>query len=315
LGADDPVPVTAIYPQDPDTDETTWQRFVLRHLGLRNQAVLEVTTQRRMLSAENRGSLGRWGTVWPVAVHTQALYFGTAEGAVFFTGEGGDGLLEGGRVTPVTLAVRDFPRLQPGLARAALRALTPNAAVGRATMREGLAAGWLSWVHPDVRPAVLASMAATRGPLRWDRSRWAILGHRSVELVKANSVYAARLSGARLFHPFLHPLFVDALADEGGGWGFRGRTDVFRRLFSDVLPDEILARKSKASFNTSRWGEDERDFAAGWAGDGVDTDVIDVDRLRAEWLKERPHPVASFLIHDAWLATQRTVSSHPGGRA
>ncbi|WP_211223173.1 asparagine synthase-related protein [Propionicicella superfundia] len=314
LGADDPVPVTAVYPHDPDTDETSWQQFVLDHLGLRRRAVIEVTTQRRMLSAETRGSLGRWGTVWPVAVHTQALYFGAAEGAVFFTGEGGDGLLAGARITPLSLVRQDFPRVPGSLARAAAAALTPNPVYRRTTVRHGLDAGWLPWIRPAARPDVLAGLAATRGPLRWDRSRRGVLRQRSVELVDANSVVAAKLAGATLCHPLLNPFFVDSLAEDGGAWGFRGRTDVFRHLFADLLPDAILARTSKAAFNSSRWGDDERDFAVGWTGEGVDPTVVDPGPLRAEWLKERPHPVASFLVHDAWLATQTAAASDAGGR-
>src|SRR5690606_14138811 len=108
--------------------------------------------------------------------------------------------------------------------------------------------------------------------------------------------------GVRWRHPLQDPRFVSALAHDGGAWGFRGRTDTMRFLFGDLLPDAVLSRRSEASFNGSRFGDGERDFAAGWDGSGVDDRLVDVRLLRDLWLGERPPGVTGLLLHQAWLA-------------
>lgn len=303
LGADDPLPVTATYPQDPDTDEWDWREVVLKHLGLSKAVEIEITTERRMLSSRTLASLDSWGVVWPPAVYTQSLYFGSAPRAVFLTGEGGDGVLEGGRITPLTLVRQDFPRVSRSLLRSAAEALAPDV-VHQAFERRAFVNGRsLPWLRTTKRQVIARSLDFRRDPLHWGTGRFRVAGQRSVQLVVANSRFAAKLVGTDLRHPLLDDRFVAAIARDGGKWGYRGRTDVFRHLFGDLLPDRILARTTKAAFNTSRWGDDERDFAAGWTGQGIDLDLIDPDFLRNEWSGHSPHPVAQFLIHEAWLAS------------
>lgn len=311
LGADDPTTVTAVYPNDPATDEYEWRREVLKHLRLTNAVEVEITTERRMLSSQTRSSLEAWGTVWPPAVHTQSRYFDVSPRAVFLTGEGGDGVIDGGRITPLTLVVSDFPRVSKRLLAAAAHSLTPDA-IHMANQRRAWATGhtW-PWVRPERRNQVAGALVSPRGPLNWGASRLHVPLQRSVQLVLQNTVVAARRVGADLRHPLLDAHFLTALAGEGGTWGYRGRTDAFRRLFGDLLPDQVLARTTKAAFNTSRWGDGERDFASSWTGTGVDHDIIDYKLLREEWLSESPHPVAQFLVHDAWLA-ERSATGRQG---
>lgn len=57
-----------------------------------------------------------------------------------------------------------------------------------------------------------------------------------------------------------------------------------RYLFRELLPDSILSRESKASFNQARWTDREIQFAQSWSGRGLDTRLIEPEALRAAWL-------------------------------
>ena len=86
---------------------------------------------------------------------------------------------------------------------------------------------------------------------------------------------------------------------------------MLRYLFGDLLPDAVLSRNTKASFNQTRWGEFERQYARNWSGEGVDPDLIDAEKLRAAWLSEDPPPGADYQLHAAWVASSAS-SQAPG---
>ena len=65
---------------------------------------------------------------------------------------------------------------------------------------------------------------------------------------------------------------------------------MMRYLFGDLLPDAVLSRTTKASFNQTRWGSFEREYARNWSGEGIDPDLIDAEKLRAAWLSDDPPP-------------------------
>jgi len=73
------------------------------------------------------------------------------------------------------------------------------------------------------------------------------------------------------------------------------------RLFGDVLPDELIRRRDKAVFNRAYIGSSTRSFAYMWTGEGVDQELVDVERLRAEWLSPQPSAISSVLLQSAWL--------------
>ncbi len=75
-------------------------------------------------------------------------------------------------------------------------------------------------------------------------------------------------------------------------------------LFADLLPREVLYRSTKAHFTGLSWGPRARGFAVSWDGSGVDHRLVDPDKLRAEWAKERPHPMSVPCLHQAWYTTQ-----------
>jgi asparagine synthase (glutamine-hydrolysing) len=84
-----------------------------------------------------------------------------------------------------------------------------------------------------------------------------------------------------------------------------------RRLFADLLPDDILRPHGKAEFGFAFWGEDARRFAAGWNGEGVDPELVDADALRATWAEPNPPIAAATLLQGAWLASRSAGAAAP----
>lgn len=73
-----------------------------------------------------------------------------------------------------------------------------------------------------------------------------------------------------VFHPLLDAQVTSALGLAGGVFGFPDRTDAMRWLFSDLLPDSVLSRRTKARFNRVVFNEHSREFVSRWTGAGID---------------------------------------------
>lgn len=303
MGLPDPIPVTATYPGHAGADESEWQDLVLRHLRLRERIVVPIADQRHMLGAVSTANLERRGLVWPAGVQSQPVLLDGLAGSAVLTGEGGDGFLAARRVTPLLILKQSRTRPGRALRRALVDAVEPGVVQRRRQWR-----AWRSspagWLRPGADRILFDSTVRPRPPLRWDTETWGILSMRHVYVAMHNSAAGAADVGVNMRHPLADPHFVAALAREGGRWGFRGRTHVFRHLVGDLLPEAVVSRSTKAHFNGTRWGHRERDFARTWDGSGVDPELVDPAALRAEWMKESPSPAATFLIHAAWLSRQ-----------
>ena len=79
------------------------------------------------------------------------------------------------------------------------------------------------------------------------------------------------------------------------------RNEVLRVLADDLLPKEVLARRTKAVFNNSYMTDHTHRFARRWSGAGIDHDLVDADTLRDAWLAEWPIPATAALLQAAWL--------------
>ena len=298
-----PVPVTLSFPGLEGADESEWQRLVLEHLRLPGRRVVRVHAQERLLGDLARASLGRHGLVWPANAHADVLRESLDRGTQLLTGEGGDEVLGTRRLTPWTVArAARRPRNVQHLRELWGTVAGPALPLGRLAGRNP----WIDvvpWARGEARQALRADLARqARSPWRYDRATAHLMRRRVPAVLAHNLQVLAAERDLRLHHPLQHPDFVTALAQDGGSWGFRGRTDTMRFLFADLLPDALLARRSKASFNGSRFGEDERDFVTGWDGTGIDDRLVDIDTLRRNWLSARPAGVTGPLLHQAWLA-------------
>jgi asparagine synthase (glutamine-hydrolysing) len=230
--------------------------------------------------------------------------FGQLRGGSLLTGEGGDAVLGPHRSTPFML-LRAGRRPSRQLLGHAAMAVMPRPIRRRRVAR--LAAGSVQsrWLRPEAlqRHAARVADDETVEPIRYDEATWQIATRRSFATIAHNHAAVAAEHGIRASDPLLDPGFIAALARAGGIWGYSSRTSTMEALFGDVLPPEIIARRTKAWFNQAHTGEATHEFARGWDGTGVDHDLVDADRLRAVWLSDEPTMAAGMLLHSAWLAS------------
>jgi len=300
-GDDDPIPVTLRHPGVPEADETEWQEAVVGHLDLRGHRVIEVRGDQELLGASAQRAIRRRGAVWPSALQLREVAYGDLRDGVVLTGEGGDHVLTGQRVTPLrnVLARRRVPSRQE--VRTVLKAVEPGFSARR---RSGPARSpaWLRGEAARVYSSTVEELGRER--MSWASATWESFAPRVNSVILHNVEEGIREYGLDPLTPFAHPEFRAALARSGGFWGYEGRTQAFRSLFGDLLPDAILSRRTKAAFNGARWGELEKEFARSWAGDCFDPEWVDSEALRREWLSDRPGPGSDYLIQLAWAASE-----------
>ena len=127
---------------------------------------------------------------------------------------------------------------------------------------------------------------------------------RTQVLMARNRRILAERRDVAMMSPLLHPDFVHAIARDGGVLGRGTRTDVLRLLAPDLLPDQVLARTTKAAFTLCYLSCHTREFAARWTGAGVDSELVDPEELRRMWLSDRPPAPTAALLQSAWAAEQ-----------
>ena len=78
-------------------------------------------------------------------------------------------------------------------------------------------------------------------------------------------------------------------------------------LVGDLLPPTLIGRSTKARFDDVFFTEHSRELVAGWDGEGVDPELVDLDRLRAEWESPTPAPHTFTLLQSVWLTRARAA--------
>ena len=300
-----PVPVTRLYPDLPDTDESAWQRAVVDHLGLTEWVRLELRNgESDLLGDAARDALESRGVLWPPALQAHGVMFEHLRGGSLLTGEGGDAVLGGRRITPMA-ALMGRRRPDKTLVRYSAFATLPRRARQRIAHRILQSSVQRRWLRPAAfeRHVRLAAADACAEPLRYGSATWSITRRRSFATISHNHAAAAAEYGIRASDPLLDHHFVAALARAGGPIGYPGRTATMLALFSDVLPQAVLCRTTKASFNRAHAGAATREFARTWDGSGIDEHLVDVERLRNVWLSDEPTMATGVLLHSAWLAS------------
>ena len=92
-------------------------------------------------------------------------------------------------------------------------------------------------------------------------------------------------------------------------------TAVLRGLVPDLLPDDVLARTSKATFNDCYMGRHTREFAARWDGDGRGPRAGGPRRAAAVVARRAASTASTAaLLQQAWLATAHRVRQRCCGR-
>jgi hypothetical protein len=282
-----PVAATVRAPHVPSTDETRWQERVAAHAGIEDWVRVEVHDELDVVGPYAARVLRANGLLWPCNVHFHLPLFDLARGGSLLTGIGGDELF-------AAASARSWRRRAVGWAPPALR----RAAFAR---RERVSFPWLRPAARRVATAARADESAAEprglaGRLAW----WRGLRYLHVALAGIGAVAAS--AGVELGHPLLTPLLWSATAARGG---FADRTAGMRTLFGDVLPADVLARRSKASFDGVFFNRHSRDLVREWGGDGVPAELVDAHALRAHWAGGAPAAQSFTLLQAIWLARER----------
>jgi len=296
-----PVPITLSYPDAPDAEESRWQEAVLTHLGITDRIVLTVHDEHDPLGPVATPVLRRHGLVWPPNFTPTIRLMTMARGGVLLTGEGGDEAFGLKRITPLTKLLKSKGRVSPGVYADVLGTLTPKFLRRMTSMRGRYRRPWLrpetevELARRDAKDAAAFVLHAGRNTWQFATRRCARIGYETVRLL-GNEMDVTYVQA------FAEPSLVAAVAAEGGYFGWTGRTATMRDLFGELLPREVLERRTKALFANAVFTRYTREFARTWNGSGVDTDLVDADALRETWLSKDPHAPSMSLLQQAWLA-------------
>jgi hypothetical protein len=137
----------------------------------------------------------------------------------------------------------------------------------------------------------------------WWTSRYFQHGSSSLELIAGDFDVVA-------VFPFMDPGVLDALAVSRGKQGFASRTAAMESLFGDLLPKRVIARPTKAIFDSALVGPMTRQFIGQWSGDGdLDHSLVDPVALHHAWQAEAVDMRSLGLLQHVWLTTHATTSS------
>jgi asparagine synthetase B (glutamine-hydrolysing) len=299
-----PIPATYRFPGAPASREDGFQEDVVRHFGLADWVRITMSSELDSIGPVAQSVLRRHGVLWPFNAHFHTPLFERAAGGSLLTGIGGDELLGPQRwyAAQRVLAGRVAPR--PRHLRAVGLALSP-VPMRRAVLARRHQLRW-PWLHPHVDALINRRRAdwQARTPLRWDAAlaRW--WQSRSRNVLSQTLALLAQDAGAQAVHPFLDPAVLRTAAARYGPRGPVDRSTAMRDLFGDLLPESVLARRSKAAFDEAFFSEHSRAFAARWSGGGVDRSLVDPEAIAAVWNAVHPDPRSFSLMQAAWLATE-----------
>ncbi len=189
-------------------------------------------------------------------------------------------------------------------------ALAPRL-VRASILRRRIPSDVFPWLRDHARRSVehAAAREAAGEPLRWGpRLAWMRrLRHMEISAASLDALGAAE--GVAVHHPLSDRRFWAALSALPRSNRFHSRTDAMRLFFGDLLPEPVLARTSKATFDHAFWNRHSRVFAASWQGEGVDAEIVDTEALRREWMSPAPNPRSYLLAQAAWLEGTRSAGA------
>jgi len=310
-GLAEPIPVTVRFRDTPGAGEPEWQDLVVRDLGLTDWVVLEVEDELDVVGPVATALLQRHGVLYPAHSCLWSVLLGQASGGTLLSGIGGDTVFS----TPLVFLHRaqvggrrprleDLRRLAFGASPAPLR---------RAVLRRH--ATRLPWLRPAAQRAFAAAWAegvAGTGT-SFPAHLAGVLRPRTLRGMVRTLELLAGENDAAVAHPLLDPGFLAALAQAGGRLGFGSRTAAMQTVFggADLLPETLLTRERKAVFHLAYTRRPTRAFARAFDGAGLDPELVDTERLRAEWLSPVPNYSSALALQAAWLASAARDRTQP----
>lgn len=305
-GLPEPIPVTRVYPEAPQTDETEWQELVIRHLGVTEWVREPITDSMDVVGPMAAPRLLAHGVLWSPLLHGDDFFVRHARGGTVLDGEGGDEICDPAihRITPLARMIRQRRRPSRQRLRVAASVVAPGRIRPRRTARQ-LNRDLRPWLRPAAyqqleecwRPHVDVE------PLDSRRSIMLLLSRRANVDLQRNRAHFAALSDTRVVSPLLEPSVARAIATRAGRLGYRDRAECLTELCGDLLPRAVLERWTKAEFNATFFNRYTREFAAAWTGEGVDHELVDAEILRDLWLGQDHKALSACLLQSAWLTT------------
>jgi asparagine synthetase B (glutamine-hydrolysing) len=306
-----PVPITHRFPSASDTQETEWQEQVIRHLGLGDWVRIDAAGDLDCVGPVATETLRRHGLLWPCNAYFHAPIFEAAAGGAVLTGVGGDEAFSPSSWAQAFAVMRLRARPGPRNLLQVAFALSPQV-VKRTLIRR-----WLPEVCPWLRPQARAEIErfvaaeAASEPLRWRRRYRELADSGYMEVSLGSLGVLAADQGVLLTHPFHDARFLAALAALPPRQRPGSRTEAMRMLVGDLLPEPVLSRSTKARFDDVFWTEHARALVTDWDGEGIDEEIVDIDRLRAEWTSPRPEAHTFTLLQSVWLTRARAAGQLP----
>jgi hypothetical protein len=301
-----PIPLTNRFPALQETDETVWQERVISHLGIDDWVRLEWGDELDIVGPIANGVLRRHGILVPANSHFHYPLLERAAGGSLLTGFGGDELFANvARARAARVLVRHRRPRARDLRSVALTLAPPRLRARVIAHRRPLHR--YGWILPPYRRrlAYVYGSWESQSPLRSDR---ALREHwwpsRVVQCGLASMRALASDFDVLTCSPFVDPGVLAACARAGGagGLGAGSRARGFERIVGDLLPHEVLTRRSKAAFDGAFWTDRARTFVSAWDGAGLDREHIDVEAIRVEWSRIPPDPHSFVQLQLAWLA-------------
>jgi asparagine synthetase B (glutamine-hydrolysing) len=306
-----PVPITHRFPSAGLSQETEWQEEVIGHLGLEDWVRIDAAGDLDCVGPVATAVLRRHGLLWPCNAYFHEPIFEAAAGGAVITGVGGDEAFSPSSWARALAVLRGRARPGPrNLAHTAF-ALAPRA-VKRTAIRR-----WLPeicpWLRPEARRRIESFVAAEAAsePLRWRRRYRELADSGYLEVSLGSLAVLASGHDVQLAHPFHDRRFLATLAALPAGRRPATRSDAMTMLVGDLLPPSLLNRSTKARFDEVFWTEHSRELVAEWDGEGVDPEIVDLDRLREEWSKPTPEAHTFTLLQSIWLTRARAAGLLP----
>jgi asparagine synthetase B (glutamine-hydrolysing) len=303
-GLPEPVPVTLEFASE-STREREWQERLLSALRIADWVRIPLDAELDLVGPIATAGLAQHGLLYPANVHTIVPLATRAGGGSVLTGYGGDDVFGNWPWQDLAAVLGGRRRWRARDLRRVVHALAPQPIRSEVLLRRQPLL--LPWLRPEVRREAGLALAheLSAEPRTW-AARMAWTARRRAWRATVESMrLLADDHGAEVGCPFLDPGFLRALARAGGRWGWGGRTDTMRAVFSGLVPDEILARRSKAEFSEAFFARHTRRFAVDWDGRiGVASELLDNDTLRRVWCMRQPHFLSAMALQAAWLASR-----------
>jgi hypothetical protein len=302
-GLELPIPITHRFRESPLTEESEWQELVIKHLALTEWEVRELGDEADVVGPLSTMVLRRHGMLYPPNRFWHLPLLEAARGGSLLTGLGGDHVFAIWRWQVMADLLARRRRIESRDVRRLVHFASPQLP-RRVRERRQYRQGAPSWLREEARHQAASLTARDRlaEPKHWkERVEWEA-GRRELAAACWSFAVLATEVDTLLIHPLIESRFLAAVARVGGRHGLGDRTAAMRALFADLLPEQVIARPTKARFDEVFWRTHFRAFAESWTGEGVNGDIVDPGVLREEWLSPSPDVRSTMLIQSAWLA-------------